>query len=210
MTGGLSVRFTLLASACLTASLAVGTLPVAALAQDCSVCGTPTSCTLMEQTRLRLRKLDDGPGNERLLFRSSFTIPDGSQIDLVQTGIRLVVTDGLGVATMDVVIPPGQFNPATGEGWIVNGPSTTWNYRNRNGTAGGVKKVQVKRRGFGSGDMKIVAFGQDMTFGVPERPVTVTTVLTSADTTSTFCSDVVYPDERCRYRNQDNKLLCNL
>ena len=183
--------------------------PVASVeAQTCTPCATPTTCTATEGVKLRLRKMDDGLGNERLLFRSDLIVPDDTPIDLVATGLRLVMVDGTGATTFDIQIPPGQFNKATG-GWAVNGTGTAWSYRSHDSTsADGISRALVRRHGFGSGDLKLILFGQDMTFTVPARPITVTTSLSSGDSTATYCGDVTFTDDDCRFRNQQNKLLC--
>ena len=154
-----------------------------------------------------MRKLNNGPDAQRLLFRGDLTVPPGAPLDLAKSGLRLVVRDGGGATTLDVQVPGGPYDSVSG--WLVNGPGTSWSYRDKSGTAArGLRRVQVKRHGITSGDLKVVLFGQDMQFVPPERPITITTALAASEGTALYCSEVVLTEDSCRFRNQENKLLC--
>jgi hypothetical protein len=65
-------------------------------------------------------------------------------VDPVANGVRLVVDAVAGAGGLDVTIPGGaQVNHV---GWAVNRAGTTWTYRDRAGSHGGITKVVVKDR----------------------------------------------------------------
>ncbi|MBI3767451.1 MAG: right-handed parallel beta-helix repeat-containing protein [Deltaproteobacteria bacterium] len=65
-------------------------------------------------------------------------------VDPVANGVRVVVDAIAGAGGLDVTIPGGAI--VNYVGWSLNRAGTTWTYRDRAGTHGGVTKVVVKNR----------------------------------------------------------------
>ena len=67
------------------------------------------TCTPMANTRLRLRKVDDGIGNERILFHGEVEIDETLPIDLAVSGLRFLMSDAAGAPVVDVMLPGVRF-----------------------------------------------------------------------------------------------------
>jgi len=65
-------------------------------------------------------------------------------VDPIANGIRLAVDAVTGPGGLDVTLPGGA--AVNGVGWSINGSGTTWTYRDKAGTHGGITKAVVKNR----------------------------------------------------------------
>ncbi|MBY0276902.1 hypothetical protein K2Z84_16305, partial [Candidatus Binatia bacterium] len=86
--------------------------------------------------RPRLRVLNDATPQDDDTFSMSGTVslaPD-TVVDPIANGLRLYVEDGLGMALLDLTVPPGAASTASGSGWRGNGEGTAFRYRRRIGS----------------------------------------------------------------------------
>ncbi len=168
------------------------------------------SCVLVDQPKLRLRKLDDGVGNERVLFRGAWDIDESIALDLVATGLIFRMTDASGAPFLDVTLPPGEFTGG-GSGWEAKGTGVVWNWRDRFGEVSGFRRVSVKRKlrtgPFGGANTRVVLFGQDFSYPLPTLPITVEVLIPNPGTSS-LCGAFIAEETSCFFRNLGNKLIC--
>jgi cysteine-rich repeat protein len=173
------------------------------------VCDPCTNVAQIEVTkpRLRLRKLDQPFGGQRVKVRGELVVPASPPIDPVANGMRFVVTDGTGAVLLDITVPGGAYDPATHRGWTTNGSGVVYNYLDKEGSAGGIRRVLVKQRVPGS--LRVVAFGQDGEFGLPASDAANIAIVADPPNGDTQCAEVHLGKDRCRFRNQGGKLLCH-
>lgn len=192
-------------------------VPLVARAQACAdgdadgICDVDDPCTNVasigaSNLRLRIRKILWDPGRQRIRVAAVVDVPTEPPIDPVAKGLRIVIRDAAG-ETIDLVIPPGAIDSATGRGWWAAGSGTAWNYRDRAGTENGIMRALVRRRGAGSGELKIVVFGQNGLYPLPlSPPVTAAIVIDAPTATTGQCGEGTFGI--CFFRNQGAKLLC--
>ena len=164
------------------------------------------ACTPIANTKLRLRKVDDGIGNERLLFRGEMELDETLPIDLAATGLEFQMIDGAGASVLDVALPGVPFG-GTGYGWSTNGHGTIWNWRDRDSAISGMRRVVLKRSPR-SNELKIVLFGQDFEYAPPSLPITIRVLFSTADGATPLCGQQIAQEVECFFRNQGNKLIC--
>ncbi len=103
-------------------------------------------CGGMDGVQLALSKLGPPAGDDKLRLQGTFQLPTsiGSLNPPSVYGIRLVVDD-VADALIDVILPPGPYDPNLRSGWKVNGSGTTWTYINKTALPpGGIVKAVVK------------------------------------------------------------------
>jgi parallel beta-helix repeat protein len=113
--------------------------------QICSGCAcvNASACTsgiTIAKPSLRLRATPFS-----LTAKGQAVIPKPWQgVDPIANGIRLVVDAVTGPGGLDVTLPGGA--AVNGIGWTINGSGTTWTYRDKAGTQGGITKAVLKNR----------------------------------------------------------------
>lgn len=161
---------------------------------------------------VRLRKVSP-PGAltsraTRIKFVGRLEVPASPPVDPSSAGLRLVISDGT-VVTIDVVLPPGAYDTVTGRGWTTDSTGTVYYYRDPHGAFAGIMRAWVRAltpSGDGLASLKVVLFGQDGTYPLPQSDATATVVFDPPVSSSGQCGDGA-PSE-CRFRNQGDKLLC--
>lgn len=164
------------------------------------------ACDVMDGTKLRLRKLDFPLGGQRVLYRGRMDLAAAAEIDLAETGLRFRMTDDAGTVMADVAIPGGDALP-DGARWSGSRLRNAWIYSDRRGSVGGIQRILARRSPLGPGSLKIVVYGQDMSFARPVRNVYVHVYLTALDGTP-HCGRRFFSELGCTYRNQGGKLNC--
>lgn len=188
-------------------------LVLAALAALTLVASAPVAaqldpaCDVMDGTKLRLRKLDFPLGGQRVLYRGRMDLPAAADVDLAETGLRFLMTDGAGTVMADVTIPGAAGLPA-GAHWSGSRLSNAWIYSDRGGSIGGIQRVLARRSPAGPGSLKVVVYGQEMRFAKPVENVYVHVYLTDVGGVS-YCGRRFFSvGLGCTYRNQGGKLNC--
>jgi hypothetical protein len=164
------------------------------------------ACTPIAKTKLRLRKVDDGIGNERLLFRGEMELDETLPIDFATTGLEFQMIDGAGASVLDVTLPGVAFG-GTGYGWSTNGHGAIWNWRDGDSAVSGMRRVVVKRPPRAN-ELKLVFFGQDFEYPLPTLPITIRVLFSTSDGTTALCGQQIAQEVECFFRNQGNKLIC--
>jgi hypothetical protein len=122
--------------------------------------------------KITIVKLLTPPGDDKLKFKGSITIPPMSgdpTLDPVTHGARMIITDSLGVVVTDVTIPGGAYNAANRAGWKVNGSTTAWTYVNSGlvlPLPQGIKKFGLKRSTKVTGLLKFSVTGKNGSYPV--------------------------------------------
>jgi hypothetical protein len=165
------------------------------------------TCDVMDGTKLRLRKLDFPLGGQRVLSRGRMELPAEADVDPAERGLRFLMTDGAGTVMSDITIPGSAGLPPSAR-WSGSRLSNVWIYSDRRGSVGGIQRILARRSPAGPGALKVVIYGQDMTFGNPVQNVYVHVYLTGADGKS-YCGRRFFSVELgCTYRNRGGKLNC--
>jgi cysteine-rich repeat protein len=176
------------------------------LGDPCDPC-TNVYPGLIDNAKLRLRKLALAPGSQRVKFRGALHLPPGTAIAPAADGLRFMITDGAGRVSVDVSLPAGVYDPATRLGWKQIGGGTTWVYSDHAGSVGGIKKALVRSRT--PAEAQFLIFGQDGNYQLPGTdPITATVVLAPPFAIDGQCAELQFPPDSCRFRNQESKLLC--
>ncbi|MCW5893259.1 MAG: hypothetical protein KIT14_22315 [bacterium] len=165
------------------------------------------SCDVMDGTRLRLRKLDFPLGGQRVLYRGRIDLVAGTEIEVAETGLRFRMTDDAGTVMADVTIP-GNAGLPSGARWSGSRLRNAWVYSDRRGSLGGIQRILARRSPVGPGTLKVLVYGQNMTFAPPVRNVYVHIYLRAVDG-SPHCGRRFFSELGCTYRNQGGKLNCH-
>lgn len=137
--------------------------------------GCDSGCTLecavsVNQAKIALSRLDTPPGDDKLFFRGSvrLSFPFSPPLDPHANGVRLLLDNAHG-PVVDVAVPGGQYDRATGTGWRTNRARTLWAYLNRSPAApGGVFKIVVRDRSARTpGLVKFLVRGRAGSYTVP-------------------------------------------
>lgn len=164
------------------------------------------TCAPIAKTKLRLRKVDDGIGNERLLFRGEMAIDEAIPLDLSATGIRFQMIGGDGVTLLDVTLPAVSFGIER-FGWVTSGNGTVWSWLDRDAAVSGFRRVVFKRPAR-SNAVRVVLFGQDFEYALPALPITIRVLIPTLDGAAVLCGQQIAQEVECFFRNQGNKLIC--
>lgn len=183
---------------------------------------TNTSGATTDKALLRLRKID-GLAATRFYYVATINGLGNASVNPLADGVRLRVTvpgtpERSEIATIDVTLPPGGYDPQSNRGWSSN-DAGTFAYRDSHGIYAGIMRALVKH--VQGGALKIALFGQTGFYPVPftappvdprddpfipEVPIAATVVLDPPLATTGLCGEGVLTE--CRYRNRGRKLLC--
>jgi hypothetical protein len=155
--------------------------------------------------RIRISKLNTQPGDERLRFTGSMTVPTSPSIDPAANGVRILINDSDRTLLLDVTVPGGA-------AWRTSGNGTTWRYKNVFGPAG-IVRVLVKARASTPGWLKFVVIGKNVSFlAQPTRiPLLGTLVIDAPLATTGQCGESAFPGAprgRCTYSAGRGSLAC--
>ena len=164
---------------------------------------------VIEHAKLRLRKLLFEDGRQRLKFRGTLKLPPGTSFDPEANGVRFMITDGVvGTTSVDVTLPPGDYNLALRSGWRSNLDGSLWLFFDHIGAAGGIKHATIRK---GKPDQyRIAIFGQNGSYGLPpSERVVATVILTPPNAVNGECAEWAFEPGECFFRNQEAKLICH-
>ena len=160
----------------------------------------------LTSARVRLRKLNWPFGSQRVLLRGEMEVSPSPAIDPLANGIRLIVTDKTGLVVLDVTVPGGEYDPVTRRGWTALGTGVAFRYRDKDGTAGGIKRMTVKLKA--PGHLNVIAFGQDGEYLRPASAEADLAIIADPPLGDTQCGEAHFGPGDCRYRNGGAKFVC--
>jgi hypothetical protein len=140
-----------------------GVTEVAAICPDGDgdgICdGSCTGPAAIAKSKLKIGKQDTPFGDDTLKLTGEMTIPTEPPLDPTSSGARLLVEDADGHGVVDVVVPPGAYDPVTKTGWQANSKGTAWTYKNPVGELG-ITQLAVKSSKKVAGLVKVSATGK--------------------------------------------------
>jgi hypothetical protein len=156
---------------------------------------------------LVVSKLATPPGDDKLRFSGSLTVPATPPIDPVSNGgLRLILRDLLDATVLDVTIPGDLYDPLTRAGWTVNASATTFTYRNAGIAApliGGIQRVVLKKssRTPGLVTFSISAKNGSYPVAAASLPLFATVILDPPFAASNQCGEVDFaaPGRVCTF-----------
>ncbi len=165
------------------------------LGDVCDPCTNVVPTAPLKQ-KLTLTKLLPPAGDDKLTLKGFFTdVPASPTIDPLANGLRVLITDSLGVTSVDVTIPGGAFDPGTKTGWKVNGAGTAWTYKGPGTGTNGIQKAQLKAIASTPGKYKFSVKGKNGTYPVngAALPVTGTIVIDTPIASTGQCGEATFP-----------------
>lgn len=150
-------------------------------------------------SRLRIRRLDTPPGDDRLAIRGEVTLPHPIDpvLDPAATGAELIVASAAGRRVVDVVLPGGEYDRDTKRGWKVARSGGKWTYVDRSATpAAGITRVVVKDRSDRSpGLVQFAAKGANGSYAVAESelPLNGVVAFDPPAVESLQCGNLAFP-----------------
>jgi hypothetical protein len=182
---------------------------------DISVSGGGAVCTApvpLTAARLVLSKLDTPPGDDGLALKGEMVLPApiSPPLDLVANGARVLIDDNGSI--LDVTLPSGAYDRATGVGWKVDRkvPPTRWTWVDRSAVPpGGIVSMIVRDASARMpGLVTVRARGRKGSYPVAPggEPGTVLVVLDPG--TGAQCGEATFPAGACTFDRRGRRLTC--
>ncbi len=166
-----------------------------ALGDVCDPC-TNIVPTAAEKQKLTITKLLAPPNDEKLTLKGFLTsVPNSPLVDPLTNGLRVLLTDNLGVTSVDVTIPGGAYDAGTKTGWKVNGAGTSWTYKGPGTGTNGLQKAQLKAIPSTPGKYKFNVKGKNGNYPVNTSalPLVGTIVIQTPVAISGQCGEATFP-----------------
>ena len=193
------------------AQITVLTATASVWVTNAPLCG----CVTVTSPKLTLNKLNTLPGDDKLSFTGTFSLPAPitPALDPLTNGIRVLLQNAA-AAVLDVTIPGGALvDPKGGAGWKVNTAGTIWTYTDKSPKPlAGIYQVVVQDQSKKSpGLVKLTVKGKKGIYGVaPETlPVSVHIALPPSDqqcAIATFAGPA--PAPTCKFNKSRSTLTC--
>jgi len=158
--------------------------------------------------RLTLSRLATAPGDDRLAFSGSFTVPVpfDPPLDPVANGLRLLIQKASGGAVADVTVAPGGYDGTSG--WTAN--TSGWRYRSRAGS--GIVKVKLTLSRSTPGGLRFTLKGVNGSWPATpaDLPLRATLVLDTPNATTGQCGEATFPgpSPTCSFTASGSTLRC--
>jgi cysteine-rich repeat protein len=177
---------------------------------DGDECDPCTGTATITSGKLVIGKLNTPPGDDKLSFKGTLSLPFPFVPNLSPTanGARVLLQDGAGVTVIDAAIPPGPYDALTRTGW--RGSSTKWSYQSPVGVLG-LTKVQVGLDVARPGTVKLKIAGRGGAYPVLVLPAVLTVVLDPPTATSGQCGVTAFAGPLppvCALNGSGATLLC--
>lgn len=172
------------------------------LGDACDPCTSPAA---LAKPKLAIAKLAPPAGDETFALSGTATVPTSPALDPATRGVRLLLTAADGTSLMDVTVPGGA-------PWRAK--PTSWSYRDKLGTAGGITKVLVKGSAKAPGTLKISVKGAHATLAPSPAslPLTVTFVIDVPTAMSGQCAERKFvgpaPGPVCAFNKKATAVRC--
>jgi hypothetical protein len=198
---------------------AAGLVALLSELQDTCITADPTACllevpscrTLVAATRqkLSLGKLTLPPGEHRLTLRAEVAFPPPVDLDLIATGLRLIVADATTRQhSLDVAVPGGAPD-ATRRGWTrkVSAINAQWTYVDKTAAPlTGITKIKLKLKA-ATGLVQIGLSGRGTyLMPNPENPVTALLLFDPVAESTSLCGQLGFSSPHsCRFNGSSLK-----
>jgi cysteine-rich repeat protein len=172
-------------------------------------CDPCTNLTGAEITtaRLRVRKLDFAPGEQRIKMKGTFEIAPAPAFDPLANGMRFVLFSA-GLAILDITVPGGAFDPTAEpeaqRGWLHRGLG--FEYADKAATVAGIQRIAARPAG---GELSVTVYGKGGAYAAPEGSELVMTFIANPASPEGQCADAIFTEDECRIRNRGGKLVCH-
>lgn len=167
---------------------------------------------VIENTRLRLRKLTLGDNTQRIKFTGTMKVPLEPRINPLGNGLRLIVRDGAGVTLFDATVPPGRYVKGVGYGWFEAGDSgTRFIYRDPTASFFGMQTVVLTNLDPGAdpATLRLLVLGRGGTILSPTTDeIHVTVVVDTPYATDGQCAETTFEPGVCLLQNGNKKVVC--
>jgi hypothetical protein len=168
-------------------------------------------CGAAAKPKFSVKKLLTPPGDDKLILKGEMVLlsPHGPALDPLLNGVRLRVDD-TGGNVLDVSLPPGAFDKATGAGWKTNKQGTKWTYKDKSeAPPGGIVKVKIQDDSSTEpGRMKVLVTGRNGSYPVSPDHLPVRALLA----TTGQCGEAVFPGPpptpSCTFNESRSTLRC--
>jgi hypothetical protein len=160
---------------------------------------------------LKISKLLTPPGDDRLKLKASIAdVPAQPTLNPIVQGLRVILSDALGDALIDVRLPGGAYSTSVKAGW--KGGGTGWNYANGGQILPllqGITKVSLRGRTSQPGVFSVAITGKNGSYAVPSDrlPVLVTVVMDPPLATTGQCAEIAFGSSACHLAT-NGSLIC--
>jgi len=165
----------------------------------CDPC-TNVGPTTVQKAVLKITKLQTPPGDDRLKLKAIIAgVPSQPTINPMDNGLRILLTDALGDAVIDALLPGGAYSTDARAGW--KGSGLGWNYANGGQNLPliqGISKVTLHGRASQPGVFSVAITGKNGSFGIPDGglPLLVTIVIDAPLATTGQCGEIGFSAPR--------------
>ena len=126
------------------------------------------ACAVVAKPKLILKKLDAGPGQQKITFKGEMVLPHPFDPEFApeDSGVSIVISNASDATVFSAAIPGGAYDGATREGWKANKAGTSFLWKSAAGVAGVVKvklKVGDKKE---PGKLKFTVVAKSATVGL--------------------------------------------
>lgn len=184
------------------------------LGDACDPCSNFTPVRV-SKPRLSISKLNTAPGDDRLSFRGSLTVPVplAPSIDASAKGVRVLVEASTGAVVLDAIIPGGVYDKDAKVGWRRNSKGTSFRYSNRGNPVPlvrGINAVSVRLNSRNPGLVRVSVRGKLGSYPVTsgDLPLKATFILDSPYAATNQCGDTVAPPFVCAFNRSGASLQC--
>jgi hypothetical protein len=182
-------------------------------------CNDPTDAQgFLSNSKVLLRRIasDTTPGNDVLVVRADFDLPQGTTfagLDPLEEGLRLVLSNSQGEPRVDVSLPGGAFSGAGTAGWTLVGNGRSWIYRDRTGApVNGIVKVAIKdRSNQNPGRVRVIVRGRlgDYPITAGDSPLQAAVILGGRSASLTGrCGRRSFAPLQCSFNAAGNGIAC--
>jgi len=176
-------------------------------AQPAFACASPNE---IDRSKLKIGRNGDPYGDETLSLRGQAILP--GSLDPISDGVRLRIENSEGL-TVFVRNIPGGASVDRGPGWSSNSKGTTFTFKDRSGTNGGITKVVLRDRSSREPGLATISVtGKKSVFQVAREDAPLRVVF-AVDATAEQCAEIDYrvvapSTPRCTVSADASKVQC--
>lgn len=159
----------------------------------------PCTGAAIAAAKLTIGGLGTPAADDTLALSGEMTIAASPPLDLVATGVRILLADG---AALDATIPGGAFDRQTKSGWKAKKAGFT--FQSKAGVAG-IHKVAVTAVKHRPGTLKLVVKGKGGSYAFAGSPVKATFVI---DAGAGQCGDTRFTASDCTTSTKKGSIRC--
>jgi cysteine-rich repeat protein len=183
----------------------------------CDPCPGNPRTTVLAKPRLGLASYDAVAGNDEFLLDAVLPLSSAAAafLDPVTDGLEIAIGAAGDPGSLDVTLPPGAYDPATGQGWKAAKSGREWSFRGADPLLP-VTTATIELVLDTAGPRAVVtASGNRRSFAetIPALPLSLRLVLDPPLATSVTCGGAVFsgaggPPPTCELRSRGTALSC--